>query len=200
MIRVDIDVYGRAYGIVSILPYDSKIPQRLKFKIDTGADSSTISRKTLEDVLRFPSSWAMTNRVEMGTSSMASQVKEVSYVVQLPLIRVYGYTLHNWPFRVLFDKIQEPIKKECGKCTHVNEPIKDDCKMCPYTGVVTQDYRLLLGNDLLAGFDLFFNRKAGCVELTRHNQFKPIWSFLPGQEIMDSEVGMSDAISRLNKF
>ena len=46
-----------------------------------------------------------------------------------------------------------------------------------------QDFRNLLGRDLLAGFNYWFNNDEDKFTITKTKTFKPRYTFLPNQEI-----------------
>jgi hypothetical protein len=95
---------------------------------------------------------------------------EKSYAVPIPVISILGYEAKNWPFELILNENYPAPGASC-----------DDCDLLLKKR--TQDYRLLLGNDLLAGFDIRTNRSEGYLELVRLSSFKPYRKFMDGQSI-----------------
>ena len=121
---------GRVYLRIAIKPFDSVTLSPVRFKVDTGADSSTISKNRLHQ-LGFTEEWILGNATEAGEVSTAAGETYMKYVIQLPLINLLGYEGKEWPFAILLDTVDT-----AGK------PVK-------------QDFRNLLGRDLLTGFNLY---------------------------------------------
>jgi hypothetical protein len=112
--------------------------QSTEFKIDTGADFSTISKDVLYE-LGYDINWINRNKKQSERPiSVASGEQIESYYIELPIINIYGVEGKNYPFGILMDKISE-------------QP-KPSCKGCKYTEAKRLDYRLLVGNDILSCF------------------------------------------------
>ena len=138
MPKLAIPESGRIECRVSIKPYDSLLMKDIKFKVDTGADFSTISKSALRD-LGFSDDWIEENKEPVATSTtVASGEEVVSYNIRLPLINIYGIEGTDYPFGILMDK-------------EVYLP-KPTCKGCGFTEAKKLDYRPLLGNDILSCF------------------------------------------------
>jgi len=78
--------------------------RNIDFKIDTGADFSTLSKKNLY-YLGYDDNWIKSNVAEDTTqrTTVASGEQVKTHYVQLPLLNFYGYEAINWPFAVLLD-------------------------------------------------------------------------------------------------
>jgi len=123
-------------------PLDNVTLYTLKFKIDTGADFTTVSRSDLL-LLGYDESWIKSSGklVADGTST-ADGSKVESYIIKFPLFNLQGLDFKNWPMFVLFDSICK-----CGK-------------------LAQRDYRNLLGNDVIDMFDLERLTKRNTFKLT----------------------------------
>lgn len=100
---IKLDLHGRAYSEIAFKPHNHvKMIQQL-FKIDTGADISTISKKYLYR-LGYNERWIIENAKPLSDSTMASGELVTNYIVQLPLLNIYGYEALNWPFAILLDE------------------------------------------------------------------------------------------------
>jgi hypothetical protein len=152
--------YGRVYVPIYIKPIDETTLLSLNFKVDTGADASTISKTDLID-LGYEMSWIMKNITifkDEDKPSTATGDKVNAGLVQLPLINILGYEAKNWPFQIIIDE--------------------------------DKDFRNLLGRDLLTGFNYDFNNDVDVFTIRRANAFKPRYAFLPNQEISEVLAGL----------
>ena len=146
---------GRIVCNVKIRPHDSPILRVVEFKIDTGADFSTISKETLY-ALGYTPNWINENKKLMkGTTSVATGEEVKSYNIHLPFVNIYGAKGINYPFAILLDKDKDLPKPTC-----------DGCK---YTEAKKFDYRLLLGNDILSCFNVIIDRENNYVHINRLN-------------------------------
>ena len=64
MINVDFGEYGRVYVRINIKPYDNITMLPLEFKVDTGADTTTISKAELEK-LGYDMEWIKQNATDL---------------------------------------------------------------------------------------------------------------------------------------
>jgi predicted aspartyl protease len=155
MDKFDFKEHGRAYVPIYIKPYDKITLSDIAFKVDTGADASTISKADLI-ILGYDLDWIAKNAVvfkEDDKPSTATGDKVNAGYVQLPLINILGYEAKNWPFQIIIDE--------------------------------DEDFRNLLGRDLLTGFNYDFNNDVDVLTIHRANAFKPRYAFLPNQEISE---------------
>jgi len=153
MYKFDFSEYGRVYLPIGIKPHTDILLIDVDFKVDTGADTTTISKKDLHK-LGYDMSWIRHNAIvfqdEERPTTAAGDKINAGYV-QLPLINILGYEGKHWPFQVIMDE--------------------------------RQDFRNLLGRDLLTGFNYRFDNDKDFLALTRAKNFKPRYTFLPNQEI-----------------
>ncbi|MCL2225683.1 MAG: retropepsin-like domain-containing protein [Defluviitaleaceae bacterium] len=145
--------YGRVYVPVHIKPLHNVTLFPIEFKIDTGADTTTISKHVL---FRFgyDMDWIKQNAVvyeDKDKPTTAAGEKINAGYVQLPLINVLGYEGRNWVFQIVMDE--------------------------------KVDFRNLLGRDLLTGFNYQFDNDEDIFTISRTKAFKPRYTFLPQQEI-----------------
>ena len=154
-----LDESGRASSRIAFKPYNSNAMSFLSFKIDTGADFTTIPKEYLFK-LGYDDSWISQNVIlKKGSVTTATGTIVETHIVQLPLLNFYGYEAVNWPFCIMLDE-----QKDDGTIIH-------------------RDYRALLGLDLLGGFNFLLDNDNDCCTLTKTKTFKRRQPFLPNQEI-----------------
>ncbi len=160
MNRFQLDFYGRAYCRVAVKPRNSQLMLPVSFKVDTGADFTTISKGILYN-LGYDDVWINENKKHNfgSVTSTASGEAVDTYFIQLPVINIYGYEAVNWPFAILFD----------GTDSNGN--------------VLRKDFKPLLGLDLLAGFKFTLDNENDSFELTRIGKFKNKRKRFANQEI-----------------
>ena len=145
--------YGRVFVPIHVKPLKKIVMRQLQFKVDTGADMSTISKVDLEN-LGYDMDWIKQNAVvfeDKDKPTTASGDKINAGYVQLPLINILGYEGKGWPFQIIMDE--------------------------------NQDFRNLLGRDLLIRFNYEFNNDDDLFTIRRTKVFKPRYKFLLDQEI-----------------
>jgi len=154
MTKFDYSEYGRVYVSINIKPYDDILMSPVEFKVDTGADKTTISKEDLVG-LGFDMDWISKNTVEFEDEdkpTTASGDRINAGYIQLPLINILGYEGRQWPFHVIIDENQATSRN-------------------------------LLGRDLLTGFNFTFDNDDDIFTIDKAKAFKPRFTFLPGQEI-----------------
>jgi len=153
MISYGLKEFGRAYVPIDIKPQNALALRPLDFKVDTGADTTTISKADLA-VLGYDMNWIQQNAIvfkDADKPTTASGDKINAGYVRLPLINILGYEGKQWPFQIIMDE--------------------------------NQDFRNLLGRDLLTGFNYTFDNDKDKLTIARTKSFKPRYAFLPEQEI-----------------
>ena len=109
MAEIVLDSLGFAYVRFYIKPSYSPQMRDLPYKVDTGANSTTISREALQG-FGYDDNW-----VKSGIQLTGSERPTVAtgepiddcYITTLPEIQLGGYVGYNWPFLVsLNEKIQ----------------------------------------------------------------------------------------------
>jgi len=153
MINIKFKEHGRVFVPIHIKPLDSTTMLPIEFKVDTGADVSTITKVDLEN-LGYDIHWINKNAVvfedkEKPTTASGDSIN--AGYIQLPLINILAYEGRQWPFQIIMDE--------------------------------NQDFRNLLGRDLLAGFNYCFNNGEDVFTIEKTTIFKPRYTFLTGQEI-----------------
>ena len=155
MPKLKIPETGRVECRVHIKPYTSSLMEPVDFKIDTGADFSTISKSTLH-TLGYNNCWIDKNKQPMASSTtVASGEKVISYFIKLPIINVYGIEGIDYPFGILIDK-EEVLPKP-------------SCEGCEFTKSKKLDYRSLLGNDILSCFKVEIDWSSKTLDLNPQN-------------------------------
>ena len=153
MTKFEFSEYGRVYVNIYVKPHDGITMSPVEFKVDTGADITTISKLALEK-LGYDINWIKQNTVifkdEDKPTTAAGDKINAGYI-QLPLINFLGYEGKYWPFQIIIDE--------------------------------NQDFRNLLGRDLLTGFNYWFNNDEDNFTINRAKVFKPRYNFLLNQEI-----------------
>ena len=153
MNKIEFSEFGRVYVPIDIKPINTVTMLPVRFKVDTGADTSTISKPELWR-LGYDMDWIQKNAVvfeDKDKPTTASGDKIDAGYVQLPLINIFEYEGKYWPFQIIMDE--------------------------------KQDFRNLLGRDLLAGFNYQFSNDDDIFSIDRTQIFKPRYKFLPNQEI-----------------
>ena len=109
MAEVEFDPCGFAYIRLFIRLCSKPLMLDLPYKVDTGANSTTISRKALQ-ALGYDDNWVKVGRQLTGTERptvATGEPIENCYMITLPEIQLGGYVGYNWPFLVsLNDEIQ----------------------------------------------------------------------------------------------
>ena len=107
--EVIINPLGFAYVKFFIRPSKTSLMSGFPYKVDTGANSTTINTEALHS-LGYDNTWVKTGRHLTGTERptvAAGGPLNDCYVVALPEIQLGGYVGYNWPFLVsLNDKVQ----------------------------------------------------------------------------------------------
>lgn len=158
MLEFGFSEYGRVYVPIHMKPLDGVTLSPIEFKVDTGADTTTISKYAL-GVLGYSMDWIKQNAVilkEEDKPTTAAGHKINAGYVQLPLINILGYEGKNWTFQIVMDE--------------------------------NQDFRNLLGRDLLTGFNYQFDNDNDIFTISHTKMFKPRYKFLPKQEINEIET------------
>ena len=94
-----LDRYGFAYVDVDIKPKNSNTMTRVKYKIDTGANCTTISKKMIYK-LGYDDEWIKSGKLMEGATAptLASGLPVPDcYEVILPEIHIGEWVGYNWP-------------------------------------------------------------------------------------------------------
>jgi len=153
MDKYNFSEFGRVYIMINVKPKTGIVMRPVKFKVDTGADRTTISKAILS-ILGYDMEWINQNAVifkEEEKPTTASGERVNAGYVQLPLINILSYEGKSWPFQIIMDE--------------------------------NQDFRNLLGRDLLTGFNYCVDNDNDIFTIGKAKIFKPRFDFLPGQEI-----------------
>ena len=153
MTRISFAEYGRVYVSIYIKQQDNVAMTPVKFKVDTGADTTTISRFDLA-ILGYDKGWVKQNAImlqEKDKPVAASGERINAGRVRLPILNILGYEAKQWPFQIILDE--------------------------------NQDFRNLVGRDLLRFFNYSFNNDEDMFTIVMAETVKPLYQFFPGQEI-----------------
>jgi hypothetical protein len=153
MAKIPFSEYGRVFIPINIKPIDDITLHKTVFKVDTGADTTTISKKDLQK-LGYGMDWIKQNAIvyeDKDKPTTAAGEKINAGYIQIPLINILGYEGKNWVFQIIMDE--------------------------------KQDFRNLLGRDLLTGFNYNFDNDEDIFTISKTKIFKPRYKFLPKQEI-----------------
>lgn len=153
MINISFDKRGRVFVPIHVKPMFGTIMRPIQFKADTGDDMSTISKENLVG-LGYDMDWIKQNAV-------------------------------------VFEDKDKPTTASGDKVNagYVQIPLINileyEGKSWPFQIIMDekQDFRNLLGRDLLTGFNYEFNNDDDVFIIRRAKMFKPRYKFLPGQEI-----------------
>ena len=101
MVReIQLNPLGFAFLRIDVKPKESHTMQALTYKVDTGANSTTISSKRLYE-LGFDESWIKSGKLLEGAErpTLASgDAVDDCYQVILPEINIGNWVGYNWPF------------------------------------------------------------------------------------------------------
>ena len=98
--EVKLDKHGFAVLDVDVKPHGSNTMAKVKFKVDTGANRTTISMKRLAE-LGYDAAWIKMGKLLEGDDcpTLASGMPVADcYMVMLPEIRIGEWVGYNWPF------------------------------------------------------------------------------------------------------
>jgi len=101
---IPISPEGRGIIDVFLKPLNEVILEPKDFKLDTGADITTISKETLNE-LGYDNDWITANAITDPNRTMQSagvEKKSATYVI-LPAVNFFGRDLVNWPLHILAD-------------------------------------------------------------------------------------------------
>jgi hypothetical protein len=95
--KIKLDPHGFAHIDIFVRPKTTLKSPYISFKVDTGANSTTISRNTLRR-LGFSDSWIKEEGEPAYPTLASGEVVEDCYNVILPEIQFGDYVGYNWPF------------------------------------------------------------------------------------------------------
>jgi hypothetical protein len=106
MAEVKLDDYGFAFINVYAKHENGPTMSPLSFKVDSGANCTTISRNMLS-MLGYDEDWIKKGKLLEGDerpSVATGEFVDNCYLVVLPEIHIGGCVGYNWPVRVSLDK------------------------------------------------------------------------------------------------
>ena len=165
--NIEIDDDNRAFVVLRIQRFDKSEYIDVEFKVDTGADRSTISPQDLL-ILGYDHMTTHSLIRHTGSGSTASGETSRHFSIDLSIRHIMGQLVpkgFTFPFVCKWERdIPYP---------------KSDCDGCKLAGTVSGSFRSLLGNDILSCFDATINRDRKEIEfnrisdLTLRNQLYP---------------------------
>ena len=103
MTKIPFGEHGRIFLPIHIKPYNDTTMLPVDFKVDTGADFTTISKVRLNH-LGYNMVWINKNAEKSGSATTASGEYVEIAVVRIPMFNFLGYEARNWPFVILPNK------------------------------------------------------------------------------------------------
>ncbi|MCL2016385.1 MAG: retroviral-like aspartic protease family protein [Defluviitaleaceae bacterium] len=99
---VSLSPEGRAIVELFLKPLNKVILESIDFKLDTGADVTTIDKATLNK-LGYSNNWIASNTVKSTdlTLQSAGVKRKPAYYIILPTINILGRDFTNWPLHIL---------------------------------------------------------------------------------------------------
>ena len=92
---VYVPIYFKPLNTQTMLPF--------RFKIDTGADSSTISKEDLQD-LGYSIKEINEGIIQRGLVTLANNTTIEAGTIQIPLINILSYECKQWPFTIIVEE------------------------------------------------------------------------------------------------
>ena len=162
MEKIELAELGSAYVDINIKEHTKIAMRSVSFKVDTGADLTTISKRDLV-YLGFNLDWIKQNAIaykHANKPTTASGEKVDAGYVIIPLLNILGYEAKNWPIQIIMDE--------------------------------DHDFRNLLGRDLLVGFNFCFDFDSNNFTIEKTKAFIPRIPLLPTQEINEIKTTTLD--------
>lgn len=153
--KADIIDNNRVNIELSIRIHDQYQPVGIKFKVDTGADRSTISQEDLL-ALGYDTTTVKALMKRDGGGSTADGNTADWFSIDLSLNHIMGQVIPSglkFPF-VCMSKKTVPVPKSC----------KTGCEL---TGEIHSGFKSLIGNDILSCFDISTDRQKKQMIFTR---------------------------------
>ncbi|MDR2167217.1 MAG: retroviral-like aspartic protease family protein [Clostridiales bacterium] len=98
---INLEKEGRAYVEIDILKCSDTVMKSVIFKVDTGADCTTISKIDLSR-LGYTNQWIYRNMQPFpGKLSNANENVVDAALIKIPLINILGHEVKNMPFLVI---------------------------------------------------------------------------------------------------
>jgi hypothetical protein len=152
---IKIDAANRAFVVLRVQRYDKSGYNDIDFKVDTGADRTTISPKALLR-LGYDLTTIHSLMKHTGSGSIASGETSRHFSIDLSINHIIGQIV---PKGLKFPFI-------CKWERDIPYP-KPDCNDCELAGTISGSFRSLLGNDILSCFDIAINRNRNEMEFKR---------------------------------
>ena len=173
---ISIEANNRAYIELDIKLYGDAASKPIKFKYDTGADSTVIS---LFDLAQLGYYEALVGKLMKSSGSGSSATGETveHFVIDLSINHILG--------QIIPKGLKFPFLCMCKKMIPMPKP---ECEGCKLTGEIYGGFRRsLLGNDILSCFDIRTDRSQKYIEFTRISDLTERNRFYHFCEVHDTE-------------
>ena len=173
---ISIEANNRAYVELDIKLNNDAGFKPIKFKFDTGADSTVIS---LFDLAQLGYDEALVGKLmkSSGSGSSATGENVEHFVIELSINHILG--------QIIPKGLKFPFLCMCKK--HVPTP-RPECEGCGLTGEIFGGFRRsLLGNDILSCFDIRTNRSQKNIEFLRLSDLTERNKYYHFCEVHDAE-------------
>jgi len=160
---------GFAYIEIGMKPFEGFIQKKVEFKLDTGANISTISKEDLRQKLGYTEAWITANTIEDSRLCVnsASMPSERAYYVAIPICNVLNKKLMNWPFYIR--PIGEVVTASDGK-------------------EIDRDYNNLLGLNIFSYFNFEFSYSTGMLKINSIQKPYIKFSMISNQSIHEVTI------------
>ena len=104
--------HGRVILTIHLKPLHGTVMQRVRMKVDTGADFTALSKEVVYD-LGYDYAWIEKNAITGEKYNMTTAAGDTESVglIQLPLANILSYEAENWPFRIIISLLAPLVKK-----------------------------------------------------------------------------------------
>ena len=189
---VKISEGNRVFVTIPIFTKNMKGEKDVTFKLDTGADFSTISIKDLE-ILGYGENDVKASAYPTGHGSVATRDVSEHYTIDLRVKHIFG--------QIIPKGLEVPFV--CISRKRIAAPYKlSYCQTCRLVGIKDSGFRSLLGNDILSCFNIHIDRANNYVSFERVKDLQERNRMYPKCEMHSLEQSDSnvDEISRSDLF
>ena len=102
MMLIDYSELNRVYLFINFKPLNSQTMMPYPFKVDTGADTTTMSKEHLYE-LGYDYEWVIKNIVIRDYAELANKTIVEVGIIQFPLINILGYECKNWAIMIVIE-------------------------------------------------------------------------------------------------
>ena len=102
MMQFNFSEFSRVYIPINFKPFDSQTMKPYRFKVDTGADSTVMSKEYLYS-LGYSYNWLIENMIIRGDVELANKTTVEAGILQFPVLNILGYECKNWPIMIVVE-------------------------------------------------------------------------------------------------